>query len=107
MIHDGRFLQSEFTFKQEEKTTTGLGLIGFEPDPGTFTSVWTDSRQTGMSLRQSRDRFDGDQIVLYSGSLKSEEKDSRRSKKPSPASKKTAANSSTVNTFLSRTARNG
>jgi Protein of unknown function (DUF1579) len=69
MIHDGRFLQSEFTFQQGDSKTTGLGLIGFEPGPGTFTSVWTDSRATRMSLRQSKDQFDGKEIVLFGRSL--------------------------------------
>jgi hypothetical protein len=80
MIHDGRFLRSEFVFVQGGKETTGLGLIGFEPETGTFTSVWTDSRQTRMSLRQSRDRFDSERIVLYSRSLEVDGKESRRSK---------------------------
>jgi Protein of unknown function (DUF1579) len=80
MIHDGRFLQSEFTFEQSGRKTTGLGIIGFEPESGTFTSFWTDSRQTRMSVRQSRDRFDGKQIILYSRSLEADGKESRRSK---------------------------
>ena len=80
MIHDDRFLQSEFTFEQDGKKTTGLGIIGFEPESGTFTSFWTDSRQTRMSVRQSRDRFDGVQIILYSRSLDPDGKESRRSK---------------------------
>jgi Protein of unknown function (DUF1579) len=80
MIHDGRFLQSEFTFDQGGRKTTGLGIIGFEPESGTFTSFWTDSRQTRMSCRQSRDRFDGKEIILYSRSLEADGKESRRSK---------------------------
>src|SRR3954451_5021102 len=32
MIHEGRFLQSDFVFRQGGKSTTGLGIIGFEPD---------------------------------------------------------------------------
>jgi hypothetical protein len=80
MIHDGRFLQSEFVFGQGASRTTGLGIIGFEPETGVFTSVWTDSRQTRMSLRQSRDPFDGKTIVLYSRSLDAEGKASRRTK---------------------------
>ena len=32
MIHGGRFLQSEFTFISNTGKTTGLGLIGFEPE---------------------------------------------------------------------------
>ena len=81
MIHDGRFLQSDFTFEAAGgKTTSGQGLIGFEPETEAFTSVWTDSRQTKMSLRQSKDKFDGKSIVLFSKSLDSSGKDERRSK---------------------------
>jgi hypothetical protein len=69
MIHGGRFLQSEFTFHKGDLKTTGMGLIGFEPQSGLFTSLWTDSRQTKMSLRQSKAPFDGQEIVLYSKSL--------------------------------------
>jgi hypothetical protein len=69
MIHGGRFLQSEFVFGQGESKTTGLGLIGFEAQSGLFTSVWTDSRATRMSFRQSRDKFTGEEIVLFSKSL--------------------------------------
>ncbi len=80
MIHDGRFLQSEFVFHQGDQKTTGLGLIGFDPDSGKFTSVWTDSRSTRMSLRQSEDPFDGREIVLYSRSLDPKAKIGRRSR---------------------------
>jgi hypothetical protein len=79
MIHDGRFLRSEFVFGSGAAKTTGTGLIGFEPVTGKFTSVWTDSRQTRMSFRQGRDKFDGEQIVLYGQSLGGE-KDGRQSK---------------------------
>ena len=78
MIHAGRFLQSDFTFTSASGKTTGLGLIGFEPESGTFTSVWTDSRQTRMSLRQSEGKFDGARIVLYGKELGG--KEGRRSK---------------------------
>jgi hypothetical protein len=64
MVHGGRFLRSEFTFGSGKDATTGTGLIGFDPATGRFTSVWTDSRSTRMSVRQSRDKFDGEQIVL-------------------------------------------
>src|SRR5262245_11993744 len=80
VIHEGRFLQSVFRFQQGGKTTTGLGIIGFEPESGRFTSFWTDSRQTRMSVRQSQGRFDGQQIILYSRSLESEGGQARRSK---------------------------
>jgi hypothetical protein len=80
MIQGGRFLQSEFTFGEGDRKTTGVGLIGFEPESGAFTSVWIDSRQTRMSHRRSRDKFDGTQIVLYSASLEPEAKEARRSK---------------------------
>jgi hypothetical protein len=80
MIHEGRFLQSDFIFEQNGKKTTGLGIVGFEPESGRFTSFWTDSRQTRMSVRQSQDRFDGKRIVLYSRSIDPGGNDSRRSK---------------------------
>jgi hypothetical protein len=80
MIHDGRFLQSEFVFEQNGKSSTGLGITGFEPETGVFTRFWTDSRQTRMSIRWSRDPFDGEPIVLYSKSLELDRKDSRPSK---------------------------
>src|SRR5262249_12901426 len=69
MIHQGRFLQSEFTFNSQGDKTSGLGIIGFDGDSGKFTSVWTDARSTRMSFRQSQDKFDGEQIVLYGQSL--------------------------------------
>ena len=69
MIHDGRFLQSEFVFGTGPAKTTGLGLVGFEPGTDKFTSVWTDSRQTRMSFRQSSDKFDGRRIVLFGQAL--------------------------------------
>ena len=37
--------------------------------PLVFTSFWIDSRSTRISVRQSRDPFDGAQIVLYSTPL--------------------------------------
>lgn len=71
MVRDGRFLQSDFTFDAPPggKPTTGQGLIGFEPSSGLFTSVWTDSRQTRMSIRHSQETFDGAKIVMRSASL--------------------------------------
>ncbi len=73
MIHDGRWLQSDFTFDAEGGTkTTGMGLTGFDPATGFFQSVWTDSRSTRMSLRQSDQPFDGENIVLRGRTLSSE-----------------------------------
>jgi len=69
MVQDGRFLQSDFTFVQDGKTSTGTGISGFDPQTGLFTTFWYDSRSTRFSIRQSRDPFDGKQIVLYSASL--------------------------------------
>jgi hypothetical protein len=80
MIHEGRFLRSEFTFGTGDAKTTGLGLTGFDAGPGLFTSVWTDSRSTRMSLRRSKDRFDGKQIVLFSKSLDDAGKEARTSR---------------------------
>ena len=78
MIQDGKFLQTEFEFNGAEGKSTGLGIIGFEPETGRFTSFWVDSRQTRASVRQGREPFDGQQIVLYSVSLDPQSKDSRR-----------------------------
>ncbi|MGP0065078.1 MAG: DUF1579 family protein [Isosphaeraceae bacterium] len=72
MIHDGRFLQSDFVFEQGGRKTTGQGIIGFESPSGRFTSVWTDSRQTRMSIRQSKEKFNGKEIILFSRSLEEE-----------------------------------
>ena len=83
MIHDGRFLQSEFVFEQGGRKSTGLGLIGFDTPTGRFTSVWTDSRQTRMSLRQSRAPFDGKEIVLFSRTLDEEGKGQGQGPAPS------------------------
>ena len=69
MIHEGRFLQSEFAFDGPSGKTVGLGLIGFEPETGLFTSVWTDSRSTRMSIRRSEAPFNGEEIVLFGRSL--------------------------------------
>jgi len=69
MVQDGRFLESDFTFHQDGKSTTGTGISGFDPDTGLFTTFWFDSRSTRFSIRQSREPFDGKQIVLYSVSL--------------------------------------
>ncbi len=80
MIQGGRFLQSEFTFGEGDRKTTGLGLIGFEPESGLFTSVWIDSRRTQMSHRKSHDKFDGSQIVLHSEQLGASVEQPRRSK---------------------------
>jgi hypothetical protein len=77
MMHEGRFLRSEFVFGAGERKTTGLGIIGFETATGKFTSVWTDSRATRMSFRQSNDKFNGTEIVLFSQSLDSGNKERR------------------------------
>lgn len=80
MVHGGRFLQSDFVFHQGGKDSTGMGVIGFEADSGRFTSFWTDSRSTRMSVRQSEGPFNGKEIVLHSRSLNPDEKDARRSR---------------------------
>lgn len=64
MIHDGRFLRSEFVFERNGVRTTGTGVIGFDAATAKFTSFWTDSRSTGMSVRQSNAPFDGKRIAL-------------------------------------------
>jgi len=69
MVQDGRFLESDFTFRINGKTTTGTGISGFDPQTGLFTTFWFDSRSTRFSIRQSREPFDGKQIILYSVDL--------------------------------------
>jgi Protein of unknown function (DUF1579) len=80
MVQDGRFLQSDFTFEGAGGKTTGMGLIGFESGTRLFTSIWIDSRQTKMSLRQSKTAFDGKEIVLHSRPLAEDGKAGRQSK---------------------------
>lgn len=80
LIHGGRFLRSEFTFSSPDgASTAGEGLLGFDAQTGLFTSVWTDARSTRMSIRQSRGKFDGREIVLFSASL-GESREERRSR---------------------------
>jgi Protein of unknown function (DUF1579) len=68
MVQDGRFLESEFTFHEDGQTTTGTGMSGFDPQTGFFTTFWYDSRSTRFSIRQSKEPFDGKQIVSLGGS---------------------------------------
>ncbi len=107
LIHGGRFLQSDFVFGSGPSQTTGQGLIGFDPQTGLFTSVWTDSRSTRMSLRQSREPFHGEQIVLFSRTLDPEPAHATPAAAgPSPASKTAAVGSSTASTPSTPTAAN-
>jgi hypothetical protein len=79
MIHDGRFLQSEFTFDGDAGKSTGTGLVGFDAGTRVFTSFWIDSRSTRVSVRQSEGAFDGNEIVLWSRTLDND-KNARRSR---------------------------
>jgi hypothetical protein len=73
MIQDGKFLQSDFTFFNADGTkNTGTGISGFDPKTNRFTTVWYDSRQTTISIRQSDGTFDGKNIVLWATPLDSE-----------------------------------
>ena len=70
MIQDGKFLQSDFTFFNIDGTkSTGTGISGFDAKTNRFTTVWFDSRQTTMSIRQSDGTFDGKNIVLWATAL--------------------------------------
>ena len=70
MIQDGKFLQSDFTFfNPDGSKSTGTGISGFDPKTNRFTTVWYDSRQTTMSIRQSDGTFDGKNIVLLTTAL--------------------------------------
>ncbi|MCB9876618.1 MAG: DUF1579 family protein [Planctomycetes bacterium] len=71
MVHDGRFLRSEFVFDGDASraASTGTGVIGFDPATGVFTSFWYDSRSTRVSVRQSEGAFDGEAIELVSRTI--------------------------------------
>jgi Protein of unknown function (DUF1579) len=70
MVHEGHFLESYFTFfERDGKKSTGTGISGFDAKTNRFTTVWYDSRQTSMSIRQSDGTFDGKEIVLYATTL--------------------------------------
>jgi hypothetical protein len=45
--------------------STGTGISSFDSKTNRFTTVWYDSRQTTMSIRQSDGTFDGKNIVLW------------------------------------------
>jgi len=73
MIQGGNFLESDFIFMNPDGTkTTGTGISGFDSKTNRFTTVWYDSRQTTMSIRQSDGTFDGQNIVLWSTPLDTE-----------------------------------
>lgn len=73
MVQDGKFLQSDFTFFNSDGTkSTGGGISGFDSKSNRFTTVWYDSRQTTMSIRQSDGTFDGKNIVLWATALDTE-----------------------------------
>src|SRR6185295_6774771 len=70
MVQEGHFLQSDFTFfERDGKKSTGTGISGFDSKTNRFTTVWYDSRQLTMSIRQSDGTFDGKEIVLYATAL--------------------------------------
>lgn len=70
MIQDGKFLESDFTFfNADGSKSTGTGISGFDSKTNRFTTVWFDSRQTTMSIRQSDGTFDGKNIVLWATAL--------------------------------------
>jgi hypothetical protein len=73
MVQDGKFLVSNFTFfAANGAKSTGTGISGFDSKANRFTTVWYDSRQTTMSIRQSDGTFDGENIVLWATSLDTE-----------------------------------
>jgi hypothetical protein len=73
MIQEGKFLQSDFIFFNADGTKSpGTGISGFDSKTNRFTTVWYDSRQTTMSIRQSDGTFDGQNIVLWATPLDTE-----------------------------------
>jgi hypothetical protein len=70
MVKDGKFLQSDFSFVETNGTkSSGTGISGFDSKTNRFTTVWYDSQQTTMSIRQSDGTFDGKNVVLWATSL--------------------------------------
>ena len=70
MIQNGHFLQSDFTFFEKDGSkSTGTGISGFDAKTNRFTTVWYDSRQVTMSIRQSDGTFDGKNIALWATAL--------------------------------------
>ena len=70
MVQDGKFLESDFTFLNSDGTkSSGAGISGFDSKTNRFTTVWYDSQQTTMSIRQSDGTFDGKNIVLWATPL--------------------------------------
>jgi len=70
MVQEGKFLESDFTFLNEDGTrSTGVGISGFDSKTNRFTTVWYDSEKTTMSIRQSDGTFDGKTIVLMATAL--------------------------------------
>ena len=101
MIQDGKFLQSDFTFINADGTkSTGTGISGFDSKTNRFTTVWYDSRQTTMSIRQSDGTFDGRNIVLWDTPLDTEHSRARpsrgRTSRKTPACCSIAISSSTT-----------
>ena len=69
LVHGGRFLESEFVFHSDGGDSTGTGVIGFDAESGRFTSFWYDARSTSVSVRQSDESFDGEEIRLVGRSV--------------------------------------
>ena len=106
MIQDGKFLQSDFTFINADGTkSTGTGISGFDSKTNRFTTVWYDSRQTTMSIRQSDGTFDGKNIVLWDTPLDTEHSGARPSR--GRTSRKTAAFCSIAISSSTTKGRNG
>lgn len=80
MIHGARFLESDFVFHDAGGDSDGKGIIGFDPGTGLFTSFWTDSRSTRVSVRQSEAPFDGSKIVLFGKTVGDPGPNARRSR---------------------------
>jgi hypothetical protein len=59
-------------FDSDGTRSTGTGISGFYPKTNRFTTVWYDSRQTTMSIRQCDGAFDGKTIVLWATPLDTE-----------------------------------
>ena len=62
--YGGKFLISDFVFGDGPNKIMGFGAMAYVPETGLFMSTWFDSRQAKMSVRQSKEKFNGKQVEL-------------------------------------------
>ena len=85
MIHDGRFLQSEFVFDQGGRKSTGMGLIGFDTRDRPVHQRLDGLPPDADVLAAEPPPFDGKEIVLFSRTLDEEGKGQGQGQGPPPS----------------------